>query len=124
MIGIDDQNGIEAFRRKLWIVFHTMDRHNLRKTLFLCTLADFLYFIFQNILCVHPPFRANTRSEMKCKVASTGSNISNDAPLLDPESVHNLLRFLPKVSCFRVVLSGQRLRRAGKDRQQEKEPEK
>src|SRR6266481_8684859 len=106
MIGIDNQNRIQAFRGQFRIVFCAKDRHNLRKALFRCALVDLVYFTFQNIFSIDPSLGSNTRGEVKGKVASASSNIPDNAPLLDTESAHYLLRSLPGVACFRVVLTG------------------
>src|SRR5437773_10828470 len=120
MIGIDDQYRIQVFRGQFRIVFCAKDRHNLRKALFRCTLVDLVYFTFQNIFGIDLSLGSNTRGEVKCKVPSAGPNIPNNAPLLDPESVHDLLRLLPEVARFRIILTGTRPRCASKDRYQQK----
>src|SRR6266436_5776145 len=102
MIGIDNQNRIQAFRGQFRIVFCAKDRHNLRKALFRRALVDLVYFTFQNIFGIDLSLGSNTRGEVKGKVASAGPNIPNNAPLLDPESAHYLLRSLPRSEERRV----------------------
>ena len=100
---VDDQHSVcPCVRRQLWIVVFPQDGcHVVQSLTFDASLYRFDHQAL-HVDCIHPAEPSDTARETHREPSAPGAEIRDGRPFCDAKRVHDLVRFLPRLTIGRL----------------------
>ena len=97
VIGIDDENGVEAARRQAWVVEAALHVVDVSQTLATDAALDRLEHLRLKVLREDRAVGSDPSCQPDREPAAAGADIGHDRPFTDTQRVHDQVGLLPRV---------------------------